>query len=183
MFSEKQWNKISNYIRSKITLEFDPSHLFQEDKNLRSELDVSHKGFYLSILDSEGNKVLKEGFLKESCMNVMDSMDIVLGNSIKKLKLDAVRLTKLQTSTFYFTVITDVIYISDPLRWDEKQDGIYFMWGGDYSSILLPFEIQKKSLSKIDTLDSLCSRANMPSSLWRLPEGLIWRLVAYSYSS
>ncbi len=81
------------------------------------------------------------------------------------MKNASVPVTKVNTGTFYYTIITDVTYLPNPMQWNENTDGIYFMWGQDYRALYLPYQITKMNLSKIEVMDRLCSwNAGVPAN-------------------
>ncbi len=183
MLSAKQLENLSNHCRSKLTSLFDPAVPFAEQKNLHAELNFPHKGFYIGVVDAEGNDVCRSGFLKDA-VNVCDSADAVVSNLHNDLKAKNIPVSQVHSSSFYFTVVTDVRYMSDPLSWNEETDGVYFMWGQDYRGLYLPYQIKRAGIPKVKILDRLCTwEAGVASNLWRLPEGLCWVLSCQSHSA
>jgi hypothetical protein len=73
-------------------------------------------------------------------------------------------------------------YIDDPLNWNEQSDGIGMQWGQKYRGFFLPDEVQKikkenPKITKIDIMNKLCGHMlGLPCHLWRLPEGMCYRL-------
>ena len=184
MFTQKQIEVLSSYIKSKIDHCYDQSLPIVEDKELQSLLNVPHKGFYVDIIDAKDENVVKRGTLSEGLTNIVASVDNAIQMIYDFLKMHNIPRSKVQTSTFYITVILDVQYISNPMEWDETKDGVYFMWGQDFRALYLPHEIQRMNLSKIEILDRLCSlEAKVPSSLWKSPCGLIFRMSCFSFKS
>jgi hypothetical protein len=183
MLSENQWNKISSYCRSKVVSLFDPAIIAVPDSKLRVETNMPHKGFYIGVVDPEGKELSRSGFLKES-QNIFDSADIAVQQTFNDLKLTGITISNVQTSTFFFTLVTDVIYMPDPMQWQEDSDGVYFMWGQDYRGLYLPYQIKRLGVSKVEVMDRLCTwEAGVCSNLWRLPCGLVWRLPCHTRSS
>lgn len=180
ILSDKQWKNIANHCRSKIVHLTDPTALFVENTNLREELEMPHKGFYIGIIDSSDNELMREGFLSEEPTNVLESADKVSQSIVNRLKDESISISKVKTSTFYFSVITDVVYLPDPLQWEKE--GIFFSWG-DYKSMLLPYEIKRMNAPKIEIMDKLTTGTGLFSSAWRNPVGLCWKLITQSYHS
>ena len=78
------------------------------------------------------------------------------------------------------TFVHDVIYLQNPLDWDEDKNGIYFQWGQKYKGFYLPNQIKKinSENKKIKVLDKLvCHEVGLISNLWRMPEGLVYKIV------
>jgi len=183
MLTQKQWQDVSNYSKSKLISLFDPTIIFAEKKDLRTSMQMEYKGLYIYVEDSDGKKLSNKGFLQETADNVLNGIDTVIQNIFADLQSNNIPASKVKSGTCYFDLITSVDYMSDPLQWDEKKDGVYFMWGQEYFSIFLSHQIQKMGLSKIGILDRLCVSARLPSNLWKYPEGLCYKLVCSSYSS
>jgi hypothetical protein len=183
MLNAKQWDGLANHARTKLVSLLDPAARFVPKGELHASLNVAHKGFYIGIVDAEGEEVARVGFLKDA-QNVCDSADMVVTDLCSDLKAKSVPPSKIHTSSVYFTLITDVRYLPDPLAWDEENDGVYFMWGQDYRGLYLPYQIKRMGIPKIRVLDRLCSwEAGVASNLWRLPEGLVWRLACQTHTT
>ena len=174
-----QWDKISSYARTLLISMLDPSVATPVPINVVA----AHKGFYIIIVDNEGKQLVKEGFLAENIFNISESSAKVINGIHNKAKLTNIPLSQLKSSSFYFYLINNINYIANPTLWDEAKDGLFFMWGQDFKSILLPYEIKKIGGSKINVLDTLCSQCNLPSSLYKLPEGLVWRIDCDEHKS
>jgi hypothetical protein len=183
MISKEIWQQLANYFRSKLVAKIDVGQLFVHNSMLQQSLEIPHKGFYVGVIDSVGNQIIREGFLSENLTNVMNSADIVLENIYGNLINNGVTVSKLQTSTFYFYIINDVVYLANPMAWDDKQDGVYFQWGQNYKSMFLPYQVKLMNMPKTDILDRLCASSGTVSNLWKLPEGLIFALKNESHST
>lgn len=178
------WTRVARYARNKLAGMFDPSHMFAEESDLREQMEIEHKGFYAGVVDSSENELIREGFLKDGQTNVLASLDVVLTNIHSALKVQGVTRPTIETSTLYFSLVKECLYIKNPLQWDESVDGICFQWGQRYKSLYLPYQINRSSSTKFEIMDRLCSwEAGVPSNLWRMPEGLCWRLICDSYST
>jgi len=184
MFTQKQSEILISYIKSKIDNLYNLSLPVIADKELNTLSNTQHKGFYIGIIDSKEEEVVRTGIMHENLTNIVTSADTACQMVYDHCKLQNIPKSKIQTSTFYTTVITDVQYIADPRLWDETKDGIYFMWGQDFKGFYLPYEIQRMGLSKIEIWDHLLStQIKIASNLWKLPEGLCWRLSCISIKS
>jgi len=180
---QNRWNKLLTYARNKIISLYDPSDLLSEQTDLFDLWTMPHCGFYVGIIDNRDNHLVREGFMKENLSNVKDSVDVIIPNIFSTLKNSDVTQSALKTYTFYLCVITDCVYVSDPLNWDENNDGIYFMWGQDYRALYLPYQIKTMNVPKVEIMDKLCCwGAGVPSSLWRYPEGMCFAIKCLSYS-
>lgn len=178
----QQQSKLAQYCKSKVVSAFDPSFQVVLDDET-SAFSMPHKGFYIGFSDSSGTEICRDGFLKDNLLSVFDSANTAIIALISSLKSKNVVLEKIHSGTFYYTLVTDCIYFPDPLGWDENADGVYFMWGQNYRGLYLPHQIKKMNISKIDIMDRLCAfESHMASSLWRLPEGMVWALKCMSFS-
>lgn len=176
-----QWETISQYVRNKLSSLCDPKIVSPPDL---SDILFDHKGFYVGLVDPANKELVREGFLREDLKNVSDSVNEILPLIMKSLKEKEITIEKAQASKFHFCLVTDVVYIMNPLDWNENSDGIYFQWGQKYSAFYLPYQIQNMKMSKIEILDRLCCHeAGVVANLWRLPEGLIYVIKCLSYSS
>ncbi len=184
MLNKKQWDTLANHVRSKLTSLFDPGSMFAEDTTLEKDSGLPHRGFYVGVIDSSGNEIMREGFLKEDCQNVKNSADLVVSNMFSKLQEGNIAVEKIKTSSFKFSIVLDCIYLLDPTSWDENKDGVYFMWGQEYKALYLPYQIQKMAVPKIEIMDRLCCwEAGLASNLWRTPEGLVFRLICDTHTA
>jgi len=182
MLANQHLVKLASYVRSKIDLAIDPATLFTENPDLKEQMQTPHKGLYIGIVSSTNESLAREGFLKEGQTNVLDSTNIVVDNLWNTIKKNNVDVSKLKTSTFHFSIISDCIYMPDPTAWDENNDGIYFMWGQKYRGLYLSYQIKSMNLSKTEVLDRLCSwEIGIVSSVWKQPCGLVWRLVCQNH--
>jgi len=180
MLDNEIWPRIASYFKSKLDTLFDPAAVLVDDPLV----DHDHKGFYVGVVDSLGKGILREGFMQEGLTNLRTSVDTVANALFSQAKDKNVSRDKLQSSTLYFYCVQNCTYIADPLAWDENVDGIYFMWGQKYRGLYLPYEIKQFGLTKTETLDRLCSQeVHVPSTLWRLPEGLCWKISCIEYIS
>ncbi len=183
MFTQKQWEGIANHVRSKLDFMFDSANLFAKDIDLHSSLTVPFRGFYIGVVDANGEDITRQGFLKEDLENVLDVADIVIPSVFDAFKELSIPPSKVHTATFHFVVITEVKYLPNPTSWKDS-DGVYFMWGQDYRGLYLPYQIQNMNMSNIEVMDRLCVwECGVAANLWRQPEGLCWRLSCHSYKS
>lgn len=180
---ESTWKKVGNYIRSMLSSKYDPAQRFEKDAAL-SGLISNHKGFYVGATSSSGEDLGCAGFMQEQLSDVIQSADTAITELFSKYKEKHISLEKIQTSTFHFSMVLDCIYMPDPMSWDEDKDGIYFQWGQNYRALYLPYQIAMKNVSKAEIMNQLCSwEAGIVCSAWRQPEGLVFRIIADSFSS
>jgi hypothetical protein len=178
------WQKIAEYTRSRLIGKMDPTYLFAEQSGVRPESQINHKGFYVGIVDSKENDLIREGFLKDNQTNVLDSIDIIVKNIYNQLKAKGITKPTIETSKFYYSLITECLYIKNPLQWDENSDGVCFQWGQKYKGLYLPYQIKKMPYTKIEIMHRLCSfECGVVSNLWQLETGLVFRLICNSYAS
>ena len=182
MIDKQVSGNLLNHIRSKVVAGFDPATMFVENKDLPNALQLVHKGFYIGILSSTNEEVIREGFLKEDLQNVLESANIVIENVIRRLKQKSIPLSQIHTSSFHLTIVSDVVYIQNPTHWDENKDGVYFQWGQNYKALYLPYQIKRMNIPKIEIMDRLCGwEAGLAANLWRKPEGLVWKMTCFAY--
>lgn len=182
MLSTEQWNKLSGYCREKVISELDPS-VIAMDRISRAELNIKHKGFYIGVIDPEDNELARSGFLKSS-ENIKDSAEISIKQTVENIRSLGIPISKLHTSSFFFTLVSDVVYLENPLSWNEESEGIYFQWGQDFKGFYLPYQIKRMGIDKVEILDRLCSwESGVASNLWRLPEGLCWSIKCSSHQA
>jgi len=183
MMDRSTWPELANHFRTALAAKFDPTVLVPSNISLKTVTKELHKGLYIGVMDNNDQEVACEGFLEEKLQNVADSVARVLDPIHESLKRSGMNKNSAQTAAFHFTVVHDVVYIKDPREWNENTDGLFFQWGQEYKGIMLPYQIRKLNVPKTEVLDRLCSlKAGVASSLWRLPEGLVFRLISDSYS-
>lgn len=184
MLTHAQLNRLATYTRSRVVTMFDPAQIAVESEDLRKEMELPHRGFFVGIVDQNNKELCRSGFLKEDQRNIKDSTDLVIKNIFSELHNQNITADVIKKSTFHFTIVTECVYMPDPTIWNENTDGIYFMWGQKYKAMYLPYQIRRLNMSKIDIMDRLCAwEAGVVSNLWRLPEGLVWRLVCQSHTA
>lgn len=182
MLAIENIQKLSSYFRTKLISLYDPAVVFSQP-DITDEMTDNHCGFYVGVVLADG-KETRAGFLKENLINVKESADITVQNLFAELRSKSVTIEQVKSATFYFSIVQRCIYISDPLAWNEKEDGVYFMWGDRYRGMYLPYQIKLMNRSKIEILDRLCTwECQLPSSCWRLPEGMVWRMFCQNYTS
>ncbi len=182
--NSQQWDRLSNHVRSKIASLYDPAQMFVEQQDLKASLVVPHIGFYIGVLDSGGNEIIREGFMKEGLGNAVDSVNVVIKNLFDGLQDRSVDHSRTSTSSFNFTMITACDVLKHKMAWDESRDGVYFQWGQRYRGLYLPYQIKNMNSSKLEIMDKLCSwEAGVASNLWRLPEGLVFKLTCEIHTS
>lgn len=178
-----QLPKLLNYVRSKISHMYEPTSVFGEEKDLRSSLQIPHKGLYLGFVDSSGKEFLRDGFMEPHRQNILDSADQVISVVFPQLRTKSYTSSYFKTSLVHVCVVMDVIYIANPMGWNENEDGLFFQWGQKYKGMYLPYQIKNLNTHKIGVLDRLCGwEARVASNLWRSPEGLVWKIICSSVS-
>ena len=176
-------SQIMNYARSKIIHLYEPSSVFGEPKDLRSSLQIDHKGVYLGVVDSSNNEIIREGFMEPCKKNVLDSIDHVISILFPQLKTKGYTSAYFKTSILHICIIFDVIYMPNPMSWDENEDGLYMQWGQKYKGMYLPYQIKRLNTHKIGVLDRLCGwECRLVSNIWRSPEALLYSLKNSSIS-
>jgi hypothetical protein len=181
--TEEIWKQLAQLLKKRLLSQFDPSTMVPADSELRTKVNLPHKGFYLGVLDSSQKEVARVGFLKEDCTNILESAYSVIEAFATEMKAQAINHQVLPAASFHFTAIWDVVFIPKGLEWNENADGVYFAWGDRYKGLYLPYQIQRMTVTKTEIMNRLCSwEAKVPSNLWRLPEGLISRLICDSYT-
>lgn len=179
---KKTWNKLLNHIRSKVLHLYDPSTEFKVEDNIASELQTDHQGFYIGVVDKNGNEITTVGFMQDGLDNVFQSADIVVQKLFNDLQKQKISRNDFRSFSVYLEVIRSCKYIINPLEWNEEKDGVYFMWGQKYSAICLPYQVKLRNKNKIDLMDQLVSwDTKLPSNFWRLPEGMCFRLRCESF--
>ena len=181
--AEDIWVRLANLLKSRLLSKYDPGTLSPDDGELGSKLEFHHHGFYISVYDSSKNKMARTGFLQEGCTNILHSAIQALDGLHSELKSKGVPSKKLLTSSYNFVAVWDLIFIENPLLWDENLDGVYLNWGDRYKGMYLPYEISQMSVTKPETMNRLCSwEIGIPSNLWRLPEGMTYKILCDSYN-
>lgn len=177
------WSQLAQLLKAKLLAKFDPSLLVSTNETIRSQLALEHKGFYLGVLDSSQKSVARVGFMKENCSNVLQSGETIIEAFHAEMQAKAIPHQVLPAASFHFTVIWDISFSNNGLAWNENQDGVYFNWGDRYKGLYLPYQIKRMRVTKTEIMNRLCGwEAKVPSNLWRLPEGLVHRLLCDSYS-
>lgn len=172
---------IRTYVRSKIENIYDPAVVFGEKQGLRDSLNSPHKGAYITVVLANEQEI-REGFLQDA-HNVLASVDQVISTLFHKLKDEGVSLSAFKSSTVYITLVEQVVYMPNPMSWDENKDGLFLQWGQKYKGMYLPHQIQKMNVSKIAILDRLCCwETGLAANLWRSECGLVFKLVCQSIS-
>jgi len=138
MLSESLWPTFGTHLRDCLRAKFDSARLPPEWKS-PEELQMAHKGFYIGLANAAGQPVVRTGFLKEDSGSLLDSANRVIEACYTELKANNV--SSVDTLTFHFTVVLDVLPINHGLMWDENVDGVYFSWNDIFNGFLLPYQI------------------------------------------
>lgn len=177
------WKKLAIYVKSVLFSKRDPSTLVPELTKLDLEdLHRKHRGFYIGLQDSSQKDTALVGFMDEGLDNLGDSVKKVVDALDSEINAKQISISSMQTSVFYFTIINNIEFINNGLAWNENEDGIYFNWGDKYKGMYLPYQIKNMNIKKTEIMNRLVSyEAKIPSNLWRLPEGMTWKLVCDSF--
>lgn len=179
MLTNSQCEKLASYSKNYIISKFDPTFFVEI---LSDNFNLPHEGFYISIEKANGDLIAREGFLLKDQTDVLASLNNVCSKILPVINNQKISITDLKVCTFYFTLIHNHHYTSDPLNWNKDSDGVFFMWGQDYKGIYLPHQLKKMSYSKPEILDRLCClECGLISNLWKTPEGLVFRLSCQSF--
>ena len=155
-----QWRKIQISIKKY----FSNGNILALDSILES-----HKGAFLALFDKNGNLVQESKVLKDGLKNLHETIN-ELCESINKEELNF--------SSVQLCIIREVSYIKNPLDWEIEHDGVCFQWGNKFKAFYMPYEIVKINGDKVTVLDKLCChKCNCPSSLWKMPEGLVFKII------
>lgn len=181
--SQDIWSELATLLKSKLLAKYNPDTFTPDSGKISSKLEIQHRGFYISIFDSKNDKLAQVGFLREGCTNVLESAVQALEGIYSELQAKGVSHKKLPTSSYNFTAVWDVVFLENSLAWDANTDGIYLNWGDRYKGMYLPSEIKQMSTTKAEVLNRLCSwELGVPSNLWRLPEGMTYKILCDSFS-
>lgn len=181
--AEDTWSRLSSLLKARLLAKYDPGIIVPDAGDISSKLDIPHRGFYLNIYDSSNEQIARVGFLEKGCTNILESAMQALEGMYTELEAKNIPHKKLLTGVYNFVIVWDLMFLSHSLEWDINTDGIYLNWGDRYKGLYLPYEIKKMSVTKVETLNRLCSwEVGIPSNLWRLPECMCWKILADSYS-
>jgi len=181
--ADNVWNRLASILKARLLAKYDPGVLAPDASDLSSKLAIEHQGFYVSVYDSEGNKISRVGFLRSNCKNVLDSANQALDALYTELEAKGISHKKLPSSSYNFAVVWDLVFIENSLAWDANTDGVYLTWGDKYKGMYLPYEIKQMSTTKVEVLNRLCSfTMGLPSNLWKLPEMITYRILSDSYT-
>lgn len=166
------------FVRDQINRTYDPAHIGLKLEDVENDFVLPHKGFYIGLVDSSDADLARAGFMKDEQENLAQSAAKAVNDLSNILKLKAVSRNQFNTSKMFCVVIEDCIYIEDPLSWDQDRNGILFQWGQRYKGFYLPYQINRMKIHKVEILDRVCAlECSLISNLWRVPEGLCYRLV------
>lgn len=181
--AENIWTHLSTLLKTKLLAKYNPGTLTPDGGDINSKLKIRHCGFYISLYDSGKDKIARVGFLQKNCTDVLESAFQTLDGLFGELEAKGFPHKKLPTCSYNFVAVWDVVFMENALAWDADVDGVYFNWGDRYKGLYLPYEIKRMSTTKVETLNRLCSwEIGLPSNLWRLPEGMTYKILCDSYS-
>lgn len=178
-----QWPDINQYMRESVLSLFGP-HIVPAKIEANEAFKVSHHGIYLGVVNRSGNPVARLGFMDNVYDDILPNLTKLRDELIDFVKTNNWTAHDFVTSSLHYCIVMSVVFMENPLTWNEQADGIYFQWGESYRGFYLPYEIQRMSITKTEIMNHLCSlEAHVPSNLWRLPEGLCFKLICDSYSA
>lgn len=181
--ADNTWTRLATLLKARLLAKYDPGTLLPDASGISSNLKIRHRGCYISVYDSQKDKLARAGFLREGCQDVLESAMQVLEALHTELEAKGISHKKLPSSSYNFVVVWDLVFIANPLIWDANTDGIYLNWGDKYKGLYLSHEIKRMSVTKAEVLNRLCSwEIGIPSNLWRLPEGMTYKILCDSYS-
>lgn len=135
-------------------------------------IEEAHKGCFLAFENDKNEIVFEKQHLQDGLDNLTETViSLCPQNS---------NITDVHKPIL--CVVKDVKYIRNPLDWDIKKDGIYMQWGNRYQGCFMPYKIKSMGGDKIRILDKLSCSISLPSSLWRIPEALIFSVINDIYS-
>lgn len=178
----ENWNSLASLFKSQLLAKFDSATLVPPYSDLSKKLNMPHKGFYAIVFDSSNNQLVRVGFLEDGQTNLVDSVSKVVEALYIELQAKNIPYQKLLTGSFNLVAIWDLVFINNGLAWAENEDGVYFSWGDRYNGMYLPIEIQQMTVTKNEIMNRLCVASGIPSTCWRLPEGMCSRILCDSYS-
>ena len=153
-----QWRKVQVFIKN---------YFLSKEEVFPDKMLESHKGAFLALFDDNGNIVQESSFLKDGLKNLHETIVELCEKINKDIEFSSVQLC----------IVREVSYLKNPLDWDIDHDGVCFQWGNKFKAFYMPYEIAKINGDKVTVLDKLCShKCECPSSLWKMPEGLVWGL-------
>lgn len=176
MIDKNLWTKITGHIRQSVWALFNNQGTIKSEE-LKSVLQLNHVGFFISLESSTNSRPDRIGFLRKGQNDAYESMV----NTIKQLYGFLCQNGKTENqfaiSRLWTTIIYDVVPIRNPLEWEPGVDGVYLQFGDKYRGFYLPYETE--NLKRQDVLDRLATwELNIPSDVWKLPEGIVFRIVS-----
>lgn len=178
--TNEQWQKVSDYTRESLLRIADPS--LPQTSVFPEALSVKHRGFFLGLISPKGDDIAREGFLFDDTNDLRGSVDRAIIAFAAALESQKIAMNAIQAGTLQLCLICEIVFIKEPLNWDDSKDGVYFSWGDRYKGLYLPYQIRRSDSTKIEIMEKLCSyQAHVPSNLWQYPCGMVYKLVAESY--
>ena len=165
--NKSDWKKLQVAIKkSLIDNEEINLHLVQEE----------HHGAFIALINSGGNLICEEQFTSPDLTDVVETVKLIC----EKIKARNIEKDVLQNCIIQCCIIREAVFLKNPLEWNEETDGICFQWGNKYRAYYMPYEIARIKSDKVRIMDRLCSHKadpSLPSSLWRLPEGICHKII------
>ena len=159
------WQKISAAI---------VDHLVNGKDLVLPELKEDHKGAFLALFDKKGDLIGEVKVLQDGLADLSETLRQLCKNAEEEKK-------RKECVAVHLCVIKGAIHIRNPLEWDASRDGVCFQWGNRYRGFLMPYEIALMGGDKIRIMDRLSSRMSLPSSLWKIPESMTFKIAVDWY--
>jgi len=142
------------------------------------EITENHQGAFLALFENSGKFLAESKKTEDKLTNLTETISFL----VDEMKKQDISKEQIRNGVFQLCVIRETHFLKNPLEWDIGTDGICFQWGNRYMGFFMPYEISRMGGDRVRILDRLCCyKCHVPSSLWRLPCGLVWKIVVDSY--
>jgi len=164
-----EWKKIQTQIKDSLI----------NNREFKLEtMEEPHKGAFLAVLTRKGELIAEV----KKTQDGLTELNETISELVKEMMERNIEKEVIQDSLIQLCVIKEVIFLKNPLDWKPESEGVCFQWGNRYKSFMMPYEASRIGGDKIRLLDRLCShKAGMPSSMWRLPCGICFRILIKHY--
>ena len=160
--NSNQWKSLQFSIRN---------YLISNEEMPLVEIFHEHKGAFMAFLDGNGNVVCEENHFNEE-----KDLMTTIKSLCQKIKPN-ISENNIKSCSLHLCVIKESIYLKDKMNWEVGKDGLCFIWGDKLRGYYMPYETSRMNIDKIRILDKLCSHKCHTVSLWRVPEGLVFKLI------
>ena len=170
MMQNLQWQDLQMVIRKSL--------LEKQDLVFDPPIIEDHKGAFLALIDPADEIICEVEHLQDGLSDVTETVKILCQEVVKK----NLPKEEIEQCSINLCVVREAIYLKNPLEWDMDVDGVCFQWGNRFKGFYMPYEIARIGGDKIRILDRLCChKCKIISSAWRLPEGLIFKILTSWY--